>query len=111
MTGTERVAAFWAEYERALGARVRRYPHEYGGLGRRDPHEQPEDYARETIISLRKAVEYAKVLASGTVQWAPDFGRINYVPSTPCKAAARKVGVPFNRKGLNSVYDGVPAPK
>lgn len=104
------VELFWQTYERALAVRMAKAPSAYGV----PPSEAPEDAARRVMAKLRRAVEYARVLATGSEVWAPDFGRINYRAErggTATQDAAKELGIPFNRKGLNAIYEGLGAPQ
>lgn len=99
----ERLEAFWLAYEQFLAEAVALRPTDFFG---REPGAAPEDYARTVVGKLRKAVEYGRATFEDP-KYAPDFGRINYRPSKSTAKAAKLVGVPFTRAGLNSLYAGI----
>jgi hypothetical protein len=101
----ERVAVFWSVYERELAKAVcaKRAPPD--AFPKMRDGETAEGYAAEVAPKMRRAVEYVRILATGSVKWFPDFARIDYRSSVSIKRAAKAVGVAFNRAGLNSIYD------
>ena len=86
-----RIEQFWNAYYQALVAQIDANPQDYALR----PNETPAGYASATAAKMQRAVELA-----GT------FGAVNYATSKAFRAAAKAVGVAFNKSGLDSLYAG-----
>jgi hypothetical protein len=85
----QRIDAFWQAYYSALAANVQANPQDYAMR----PGETSAGYAGSTAAKMQRAVE-----SKG------GFANINYTTSKAFRVAARAVGVPFNKAGLDSIY-------
>jgi hypothetical protein len=85
----ERANEFWRTYRALLAKAVEADPTKFYTA----PMVLPEEHAANVAVRIMAVVEVG------------GFGGINYRESASMRAAAKAVGVPFTRKGLNSLYD------